>query len=91
VAVLREFRDQVLLSNSLGTGLVRFYYEVSPPIADFIAKHDTVRVGVRWSLLPLVAASWMALRVGLVPTLGITLALFGLIYASGMILVRRVR
>jgi len=57
VKVLREFRDDVLLSNGLGTRFVELYYTYSPPIADFIAGHETIRVMVRWSLLP-VGAAW---------------------------------
>ena len=45
--ILREFRDGVLLSNSLGSQFVAFYYTFSPPIADFISQHDVLRTIVR--------------------------------------------
>jgi hypothetical protein len=44
---LREFRDTVLLPNSLGAKLVSFYYKTSPPIADFISQHEVLRTAVR--------------------------------------------
>lgn len=45
--ILREFRDEVLISNSLGVKLVSFYYNNSPPIADFISEHEVLRTIVR--------------------------------------------
>ncbi len=54
VAVLRRFRDKVLLKNIVGTGLVKFYYKVSPPIANFIEKREGIRKAVRASLQPIV-------------------------------------
>jgi len=45
--ILRDFRDQVLLKNALGSLFVETYYKVSPPIADFIAKDDFLRAVVR--------------------------------------------
>ena len=45
--VLRAFRDQVLLKNPIGSRFVDLYYEVSPPAADFISEHNTLRTVVR--------------------------------------------
>jgi len=42
--ILGGFRDEVLLQNSLGSGLVALYYEVSPPLADFISEHEAIRM-----------------------------------------------
>ncbi len=63
--VLREFRDVVLLPSGLGAELVSLYYEVSPPIAEFISRHEILRTAVRVGFLdPLVTildwscASW---------------------------------
>jgi hypothetical protein len=55
--ILRDFRDQYLLPNPLGKELVRLYYKCSPPAADFIARHDSLRAVVRVGLLPLLAGS----------------------------------
>jgi hypothetical protein len=64
VKVLRDFRDRILLHNSTGKGFIRLYYIYSPPIADFIAKHDRLKAMVRLSLLPVVGLSWLALKFG---------------------------
>jgi len=44
---LRAFRDEVLLQNSLGSQLVGLYYEISPPLADFISGNEALRPLVR--------------------------------------------
>lgn len=56
VVVLRNFRDQVLLQSAAGTAFVKFYYQHSPAIADFIYRHDTLRLFTRWALTPLIVA-----------------------------------
>ena len=45
--ILRAFRDEVLLPNSLGAKFVSFYYRTSPPIANFISQHEVLRTIVR--------------------------------------------
>jgi len=55
VLALRLFRDRHLLTNPLGRAFVTFYYAVSPPIAGFIAKHESLRALTRISLMPVVA------------------------------------
>ena len=54
VQVLRDFRDDYLSNNVLGRVFVKFYYEVSPPIADYIRRDETLRTAVRFALTPLV-------------------------------------
>jgi hypothetical protein len=49
--ILRDFRDQVLLENALGSRFVAAYYRVSPPVADFIAKSNFLRAVVREVLI----------------------------------------
>jgi hypothetical protein len=71
VKILRDFRDRFLLGNTVGESFVRLYYTYSPPIADFIAEHDSLRAMVRISLLPVVGVSWMALKIGPVSTVAL--------------------
>jgi len=49
--LLRDFRDQVLLKNPLGSLFVQIYYKVSPPIAGLMGKNDLLRTVVREVLL----------------------------------------
>jgi hypothetical protein len=54
VQVLRNFKNEYILTNSIGKALVKFYYKVSPPLADYIKEHKTVRKVARFILLPVV-------------------------------------
>ncbi|MBE0430215.1 MAG: right-handed parallel beta-helix repeat-containing protein [Dehalococcoidia bacterium] len=51
IDILREFRDQVLLSNSLGAGFVSLYYRVSRPVALLISRNEPLRAVVRAGLV----------------------------------------
>ena len=57
VRYLRAFRDQYLLNNEWGKKFVSLYYRVSPPMADKLREHDSLRSVVRVLLKPLVAVS----------------------------------
>lgn len=60
VETLRQFRNQFLLKTSFGKKFVRFYYQISPPIAEFIAQHEFLKILVRGALSPFVLmAQWM--------------------------------
>lgn len=59
---LRDFRDEALLQNSLGSQFVDFYYEYSPPVADFISEHEVLRTLVREVLVDPVA--WLVKATG---------------------------
>jgi YVTN family beta-propeller protein len=54
VEELRWFRDEFLLTNTTGTGIVEWYYANSPPVADYISQHESMRLLVRLLLTPLV-------------------------------------
>ena len=77
--------------NGLGRSFVSWYYRISPPIADFIAGKDALRALVRIMLLPAVAFSALALRIGLFWSLVIMLALLALAAMAASILIRRPR
>lgn len=47
IDVLRQFRDEFLLHNPPGKAFVSIYYEVSPPVAEFISEHAVLRIAVR--------------------------------------------
>ncbi|MBI4827127.1 MAG: hypothetical protein HY807_12030 [Nitrospirae bacterium] len=54
VYVLKRFRDKYLLTNKLGDMFVKTYYRFSPPMADYIAKHESLRSAARIALTPVV-------------------------------------
>ena len=54
VMVLRNFRDNYLLTNKIGEALVEFYYATSPPIANYIAQNESLRAMTRLGLTPVV-------------------------------------
>ena len=66
IQVLRDFRDEYLLTKPLGQALVDIYYRVSPPVAEFIAEHPSLKPLVRAGLLPAVAVSALAVNTALV-------------------------
>jgi len=56
IDILREFRDAVLLPNSLGSRFVSLYYKTSPPMADCISEHEVLGAVVRVGFIgPIVA------------------------------------
>ncbi len=52
--MLKAFRDNYLKTNYLGSLFVKTYYRYSPPVADFIAEHETLRTVARIALTPVV-------------------------------------
>jgi len=62
IQILREFRDEYLLSNPVGQALVDLYYRFSPPIAEFITEHPSLKPVVRAGLLPAVSMSIVAVN-----------------------------
>jgi len=89
VKVLREFRDRILLVNRVGKAFVDLYYSYSPPVADFIASHSSLQTMVRWSLLPIVGVSWVALKIGLAPTLAFVFVILILMSFTTIVLFRK--
>jgi hypothetical protein len=83
VEALREFRDAHLLTNAPGRAFVDWYYSHSPPAADWIAQHDSMRSLTRMAISPVVYAV-------VYPTAA-TGVLAGGILAAGVCLIARGR
>jgi len=62
IEILRQFRNEYLLTNPLGQALVDLYYSISLPIADLITEHPSLKPIVRLGLLPAVAVSAAAVN-----------------------------
>lgn len=54
VMVLRRFRDDILLTSAPGRAFVELYYAASPPVADLIGRHESLRALARLALTPIV-------------------------------------
>ncbi|MFZ3131018.1 MAG: CFI-box-CTERM domain-containing protein [Desulfosporosinus sp.] len=81
VALLREFRNKYLLTNSLGKSFVQFYYRHSPPIAGFIAGNEILKFLIRISLTPIIVLVYLIFH----PVLPI----LGLVAIVGILILRR--
>jgi subtilisin family serine protease len=68
VQILRDFRDRILLNSAAGKALVNFYYEVSPPIAQTIARNEGLRLMTRASLMPVIGVAYLILQMGILMT-----------------------
>jgi len=62
ITILRQFRDEYLLTNALGEILADAYYRVNPPIAEFITEHPSLKPIVRAGLTPAVAMSTIVIN-----------------------------
>jgi len=71
VDVLREFRDSYLMKNPVGRGLVTVYYRLSPPVAQLIDDHPSLKPIVRAGLWPAVALSTVAVSTTLAQKIAI--------------------
>ena len=71
VDTLRSFRDQYLETNPIGSAFVSLYYKVSPPMADFIDEHPTLKPIVRAGLMPAVVMSTVAVNTTLAEKIAI--------------------
>ncbi|MDQ5986899.1 MAG: hypothetical protein CSYNP_02634 [Syntrophus sp. SKADARSKE-3] len=91
VEVLRMFRDKILLTSSFGESFVAWYYRVSPPLADVIARHSALGSSVRIALFPAVGLAWLWLEEGMIAAL-LSLLLFGtVVFTAGRMIRRRFR
>jgi len=67
VAILRQFRDTKLLTNMPGQAFVRFYYNISPKIAEHIAESSLLKGAVKILLLPVIAMAYILLNLPFIP------------------------
>ena len=51
IDVLRDFRDEYLMTNPIGRAFVKMYYTTSPPVADVISENEYLRMIVREGLV----------------------------------------
>ena len=61
VQILCEFRDKYLLTNSIGRGIVNFYYKNSPPIIDYLRRHPGPRKVAGYALIPVTILAYLML------------------------------
>jgi hypothetical protein len=76
VRILREFKDEYLMTRKWGRKLVGLYYRYSPPMADFISSNKILKFPVRHSLQPFVTVSYLILTLGPVSTGFLFLSVF---------------
>ncbi|HUU63495.1 MAG TPA: CFI-box-CTERM domain-containing protein [Dehalococcoidia bacterium] len=65
IEVLRQFRDEYLLTNAAGRLAVSLYYTSSPPLADYISKNEGLRAITRMALEPI---TWLCSRITVPPS-----------------------
>ncbi len=77
IDVLRDFRDEVLMTNPVGKAFVSTYYATSPPVADALRENEGLRTVTRLTLItPLVYLTkitlnglWLLFIIGLAAVL----------------------
>ena len=77
IKILRQFRDEYLVTNRLGRSFVTHYYSYSPDLSEFISKHEILKAVTRLCLLPVIGLSWVILKIGLETTLMILIPFSG--------------
>lgn len=87
VQTLRQFRNEFLVTNSLGRKFVKTYYKYSPPIAEFIAQNEFVKTLVRWALWPVILFAEVSLAFGF--PIAISVFAFGLLGLLRLVIKRR--
>ena len=75
VRILREFRDKILLKNSIGRNFVNWYYAHSPKYAEIIKNNLILKVITQILLIPVVFIAYLIVK-GLLPLLLLIFCLF---------------
>jgi hypothetical protein len=64
VETFRQFRNHFLIPYDLGREFVNTYYELSPPMANFISQSEVLRFAARLLLYPFYFFSLLSLKFG---------------------------
>jgi hypothetical protein len=88
VQILRDFRDRYLLNYMLGQRLVKLYSQKSPPMAETIAKSETLRLLTRWFLIPFIGVAYLTINFGIITTLFI-ITIISLMLVSFVLVLRK--
>lgn len=78
VAILRDFRDTILMPSDLGAAFVDFYYSYGPYWAELIVDKEPLRSLARVFLLPWVLLAYVTVKFGAV---GLCMMVFALSYS----------
>jgi hypothetical protein len=82
VELLRNFRDQYLMSFDWGRKFVKSYYQWGPKAAQVLVENPTLRWGVRQALWPIVGFAYLVLHFGIWSAFAILIVAFGLLGAT---------
>ncbi len=74
VQVLREFRDQYLMTNTPGRAFVHWYYQYGPTGAAFLNANPWLKPAVRTALMPAVGGALFLMRTSLLIKLTVLLS-----------------
>jgi hypothetical protein len=89
IQVLRDFRDGYLMTNPAGRWFVSTYYRYSPPLARFIARHDSLRASVRAGLTPVIWLTTLVMKTTLLQKMAMLVSMIAAISAAVLCLRRR--
>jgi len=89
IQVLRDFRDGYLMTNPAGRWFVSTYYRYSPPLARFIARHDSLRASVRASLSPVIWLTTLIMNTTLLEKTALLVSMLAAVFAAAVWLRRR--
>jgi hypothetical protein len=90
VVTFRKFRNEYLLTNSVGRAFVKEYYKYGPIPAKWIREHDSLKTLSLAMLWPLLLFVKLSLALGVIPALLIVL-ITGVVLVKAWSQIRRTR
>jgi len=87
VIVLRQFRDDILLTSTLGREFVSWYYRTGPSWATWLNDNAWAKTWVQAALMPLVWTATLALSLNL-SLMGLLISM-GTLFAGVLLISRR--